>query len=81
MGEGRRARESERKNALSFSPKSMLILSSTTKRKKTMPPPSEGDEFAALSRALAALRDRDTAAILTDEFLEVCRGVLPVIGD
>ena len=45
-----------------------------------MPPPPE-DEFAALSRALATLRDRDTGAILTDEFLEVCRGVLPVIGE
>ena len=48
------------------------------KRETSMPPE---DEFAALSRALATLRDRDSGAILTDEFLEVCRGVLPVIGE
>lgn len=43
-----------------------------------MPPE---DEFVALSRALATLRDPHSGSILTDEFLEVCKGVLPVIGE
>ena len=59
---------------------SIASLSLDDSADERMPPPPE-DEFAALSRALATLRDRHSGAILTDEFLEVCRGVLPVIGE
>lgn len=39
----------------------------------------QDNEFVALSKALDSLRDGNE--ILTDPFLEVCRGVLPVIGE